>query len=97
MLLKDASVKPPVVPEGMKPVWHHYAVNVEDRDVVQEKLKAERIETGVPYPIPLHLQPAYRSFGYKPGDFPHAERVARNILSLPIYPARDKGAGPIHL
>ena len=87
LLLKDAAVHAPAVPDGIKPVWHHYAIDVENRDLIQEKLKAEGIETGVHYPIPLHLQPAYQFLGYRPGDFPNAERVAQTTLSLPIYPA----------
>ena len=45
-----------------------------------------RVHTGVHYPIPVHLQPAYQDLGYRPGDFPVSETVARKVLSLPIYP-----------
>jgi len=89
MLLKGASLQTPVVPEGIHPVWHHYAVTIDHRDDVQDKLKKEGIETGVHYPVPLHLQPAYGFLGYRRGDFPNAEKVAQTTLSLPIYPALD--------
>jgi len=87
MLLKDASLGTPVVPEGVHPVWHHYAVTIEARDEVEEKLKRDGIETGVHYPVPLHLQPAYKFLRYRRGDFPNAEQIAQTTLSLPIYPA----------
>jgi dTDP-4-amino-4,6-dideoxygalactose transaminase len=45
-----------------------------------------QVQTGIRYPIPIHLQPAYRDLGYHAGDFPVAERVAREVLSLPVYP-----------
>lgn len=88
-LLQGTKVQIPVVPDGVKSVWHHYAVRVENRDRVAAQLKDGGIETGVHYPIPLHLQPAYRSLGYQAGDFPNAEEVARTTLSLPIYPTLD--------
>ncbi|HEX2698284.1 MAG TPA: DegT/DnrJ/EryC1/StrS family aminotransferase [Anaerolineales bacterium] len=89
LLLKGTSVSAPVVPDGIKSVWHHYAVDLGKRDLVQAKLKADGIETGVHYPIPLHLQPAYGFLGHHEGDFPNAERIAQTTLSLPIYPTLD--------
>jgi dTDP-4-amino-4,6-dideoxygalactose transaminase len=61
-------------------------VRVKDRDALQARLADAGIGTGIHYPIPLHLQKAYEHLGYKDGDFPIAERVAREILSLPMYP-----------
>jgi dTDP-4-amino-4,6-dideoxygalactose transaminase len=53
-------------------------------------LKKEGIGTGIHYPIPIHLQPAYAHLGYKPGRFPVTEALARHILSLPMYPELTK-------
>jgi len=87
-LLKDCNkVQLPVISEEYSAVWHHYAINVEDRDAVQEKLKAAGVETGIHYPISLHEQPAYRFLEYDSGDFLHSEKVSQTTLSLPIYPS----------
>ncbi len=67
-------------------VYHLYVVEVEDRDAVRDRLTAEGIETGLHYPLPLHLQPAYRDLGYGPGAFPVTERKAERLLSLPMFP-----------
>jgi dTDP-4-amino-4,6-dideoxygalactose transaminase len=56
------------------------------RDEVQHLLLARGIATGVHYPTPIHLQPAAKDWGYGPGDFPHAEALAREVLCLPIHP-----------
>ncbi|HEX9945105.1 MAG TPA: DegT/DnrJ/EryC1/StrS family aminotransferase [Thermoanaerobaculia bacterium] len=71
---------------GNEPVWHLYVVRVPRRDEVLEKLQAEGIGAGIHYPVPLHLHGALRGLGYHEGDFPVAERAAREILSLPMYP-----------
>ena len=57
-----------------------------DRDGLQRALTAEGIQTGLHYPIPVHLQEAHRDLGYGVGDFPQSEAAAREVLSLPIYP-----------
>ena len=67
-------------------VFHLYVVRSKVRDLLLKNLKEAGIEAGVHYPIPLHLQPAYRYLGHKPGDFPVAERLAGEILSLPMFP-----------
>lgn len=67
-------------------VYHLYVIRVKNRNQVQGQLAKANIATQVHYPIPLHLQRAYRSLGYKEGDFPVAEKVAMEILSLPMYP-----------
>lgn len=67
-------------------VYHVYAIRVQDRDVLQSALTQAGIGTGIHYPIPLHLQQAYAWLGHAPGDFPAAERVAAEVLSLPMYP-----------
>ncbi len=76
----------PAVPGDSECVWHCYTVETDNRDRVREKLAAAGIETGVYYPLPLHLQKPYLSLGYKRGDFPVAERLSDRCLSLPIYP-----------
>jgi len=67
-------------------VYHVYAVRVQDRDHVLKRLCERGIGCGVHYPIPIHLQPAYQSLGYKTGDFPVAEQCALEFLSLPMFP-----------
>ena len=69
-----------------EPTYHRYMIRYSDRDDLQRFLDRNGIETKVNYPIPLHLQPAAASLGYKKGDFPVTEKMAETILSLPIYP-----------
>lgn len=76
----------PVVMNGAKHVYHLYVVRVKNRDTVQAKLKKWGIATGIHYPIPLHLQPAFRHIGCKKGDLPVTEEIVKEILSLPLYP-----------
>jgi dTDP-4-amino-4,6-dideoxygalactose transaminase len=76
----------PFEPLRSKAVYHLYVIRVQDRREMQKSLTANGIGTGIHYPIPLHLQKAYRSLGYKEGDFLVAEKVALEILSLPMYP-----------
>jgi dTDP-4-amino-4,6-dideoxygalactose transaminase len=76
----------PVVDENAQPVWHLFVVRVSDRDAFQQKLKAEGIATGVHYPIPLHLQPAYEYLDIPLGSLPVTEQVSREVVSLPMYP-----------
>jgi dTDP-4-amino-4,6-dideoxygalactose transaminase len=67
------------------PVYHLYVVRVEDRDELQAYLRDKGIATGVHYPIPIHLQGAYRDLGYEKGSFPITEEYAGQIMSLPMY------------
>jgi len=76
----------PFEPSWSKGVYHLYVVQVPDRQEVQDGLKAAGIGTGIHYPVPLHLQEAYRGLGYRNGDFPVTERLAAAIVSLPMYP-----------
>jgi dTDP-4-amino-4,6-dideoxygalactose transaminase len=69
-----------------KHVYHIYAIRVKDRDALTDALGKKEISTGIHYPVPLHLTDAYRSLGYKEGDFPVAERCAAEFVSLPLYP-----------
>jgi dTDP-4-amino-4,6-dideoxygalactose transaminase len=76
----------PVEPSWARAVYHLYVIRIQDRQGLQADLKAAGIGTGIHYPIPLHLQRAYRALGYEQGDFPVTEKVAPEILSLPMYP-----------
>ncbi|MEC4803175.1 MAG: DegT/DnrJ/EryC1/StrS family aminotransferase [Jaaginema sp. PMC 1079.18] len=72
-------------------IYHLYVIRIrpefgQSRDTVQAQLQAQGIQTGIHYPIPCHLQPAYDFLGYEKGDFPHAELLAKEILSLPMFP-----------
>jgi len=71
---------------GSTHVYHLFVVETGKRDGLREHLHGVGIQTGVHYPIPVHLQPAYEDLGYKQGDFPNAERLAATTLSLPMFP-----------
>jgi len=78
-----------VIPEPkpyQRHVYHVYAIRTTQRQAWQEALNARGIQTGIHYPFPVHLLPAYSDLGYKSGDFPHAERAAAEVLSLPMFP-----------
>ncbi len=81
----DMVVQPAVLP-GNVHVYHLYVIKVPQRDAVMERMLAAGIGVGVHYPVPIHLQGALAELGYGPGDFPVAERLAGEILSLPIFP-----------
>jgi dTDP-4-amino-4,6-dideoxygalactose transaminase len=85
-----SGVMPPLAPEGFEHVFHQYTIRIEQRDALQKFLSERKIGSTVYYPYPLHLQPLYASLGHKPGDFPHAERAAQEVLSLPMYPELRK-------
>ena len=85
-LLRDSGIGLPAEARGTRHVFHAYAVELSDRDSTQQHLQRAGIATGIHYPVPVHLQPAYASLGYRRGDFPVAERFARSTLSLPLYP-----------
>ncbi len=67
-------------------VYHLFIVVSDHRDALQAHLSAAGIQTGIHYPVPIHLQRAYQDLGYGPGDFPHTEYLAGRMLSLPMYP-----------
>jgi dTDP-4-amino-4,6-dideoxygalactose transaminase len=71
---------------GTVHVWHQYVIRAPRRDDLREFLAARKIGSEIYYPVPLHLQGALQSLGYKEGDFPEAERAAREVLALPIFP-----------
>jgi dTDP-4-amino-4,6-dideoxygalactose transaminase len=85
-LLVDAGVGIPAEADFARHVFHVYAVRTSDRPSLQRTLQANGVATGIHYPIPVHLQPAYSDLGYKAGQFPESERAANEVLSLPMYP-----------
>jgi dTDP-4-amino-4,6-dideoxygalactose transaminase len=85
-ILSPLPLQIPEIIDGAEAVHHLFPVCVQQRDAVSGFLKQRGIETGVHYPIPLHLQPAFRSLGHKSGDFPVSEKIASETLSLPIFP-----------
>jgi dTDP-4-amino-4,6-dideoxygalactose transaminase len=76
----------PYEPSWSRAVYHLYVVRTSDREGLREHLNKENIGTGIHYPIPLHLQNALQTLGYKQGDFPVTEKISSEILSLPMYP-----------
>ncbi len=80
-----SAVKPIAAAPNRTHVYHLYVVRVADRDAVMSRLKEKGIGTGIHYPLPLHLQPAYAHLGLKTGSFPIAEKVVARIVSLPMY------------
>lgn len=86
LLSGAVGVTPVSVRPDVEAVYHLYVVQVEDRDSVKARLAEAGVDTGIHYPVPIHLQPAYRGLGYSRGDFPVAERLADRILSLPMFP-----------
>lgn len=72
--------------DDAEPVYHLYVIQADARDELSDHLRAEEVATGIHYPIPVHLQPAYEKLGYQRGAFPATEAAAGRILSLPMYP-----------
>jgi len=86
LLEAKSAVVIPVEAAWTKGVYHLYVVRVQDREAFQAHLSEAGIGSGIHYPIPLHLQKAYQHLNYKKGDFPVTERVAAEIVSLPMFP-----------
>jgi dTDP-4-amino-4,6-dideoxygalactose transaminase len=84
-ILFHAGIGLPVTHPDAESVWHLFVVSVLERDRMQRRLKDRGIETGVHYPIPLHLQPAYKPLGISAGTLPVTELAAQRVLSLPMY------------
>jgi dTDP-4-amino-4,6-dideoxygalactose transaminase len=84
-LLRGTPAKTPAEFAGSTPVYHLYVISTPKRNELQVWLKDHGIFTGIHYPIPLHLQKAMEFLGYRQGDLPVTERVAANILSLPMF------------
>jgi dTDP-4-amino-4,6-dideoxygalactose transaminase len=70
---------------GVKHVYHLYIVRVQRRDELLAHLNSKGVEAKIHYPVPVHLQPAARELGYRPGDFPVSEQDARCIITLPAH------------
>ena len=85
-LLADTPLQLPREAAGCESAWHLYVVRHARRDELKKHLEANGVGCALHYPLPLHLQKCYASLGYKTGDFPVAEKAARECLSLPIYP-----------
>ena len=84
-LLAGSAVRTPAEMPYARHVYHVYAVRCDDRNDVQRMLQSNGVQTGIHYPIPVHLQEGYRDLGYVAGQFPHSERAANDVLSLPLF------------
>jgi dTDP-4-amino-4,6-dideoxygalactose transaminase len=84
-LLSGNGIVTPVKADYATPVYHLYVIRVENRNELKDYLQERGVATGIHYPIPIHLQTAYRCLGYGKGSFPITERYAEQILSLPMY------------
>lgn len=80
----EGKISPPFIVENVKHIYHQYSIRVKNRDAMQNFLKEKGIPSMIYYPVPLHLQQAYR-YDYKLGDFPVTEEIAADIISLPIH------------
>ena len=89
-LLANSSYKLPTHLSDSECVWHCYVIGAPERDRVRSVLHEAGIETGVHYPVPVHLQKVYAHLGYRPGNLPITERLCEHCLSLPIYPELSK-------
>jgi len=85
-LLVDGGVETPPPAPDARHVYHIYAVRTASRQAWQDALQQQGIQTGVHYPVPVHLQPAFADLGYRAGEFPASERAAQEVLSLPMFP-----------
>lgn len=99
-LLNDAGLEGLALeePAWSRGVYHLFVVRVQNREELMRRLASENIGTAIHYPVPLHLQQAYRHLGYQVGDFPVAEAAAPKILSLPMFPqlGRDQQERVVH-
>lgn len=85
-LLDESKLTTPFCRDNSKHVYHLYVCRSKERDVLIKNLENQRIKTQIHYPIPLHLQKAYSYLGYNEGSFPIAEKVSKEIISLPMWP-----------
>jgi dTDP-4-amino-4,6-dideoxygalactose transaminase len=85
-MLEGSGVPTPAQMPYARHVYHIYAIRSQQRQAWQQALQAQGIQTGIHYPTPVHLLPAFADLGYQRGQFPHAERAANEVLSLPMFP-----------
>lgn len=90
LLRETAGITVPFEPAWSRAVYHLYCILAPSRSELQTFLSGRGIDTGLHYPLPLHLQQAYDRLGYKAGDFPAAEQTARSVLSLPLFPGMSE-------
>jgi UDP-2-acetamido-2-deoxy-ribo-hexuluronate aminotransferase len=88
-LLSDR-ISCPVEKQGVSHVYHQYTIRNKKRNEIQQRLKEQGVSSVVYYPVPLHMQEALKFLGYQRGDFPDAEKAAREVLSLPMYPELEE-------
>jgi dTDP-4-amino-4,6-dideoxygalactose transaminase len=79
-------IRTPVIDPANESIFNQYTIRADRRDALQEHLKAKGIGSYVYYPLPLHLQPCFAYLGYEQGSCPEAERAAKEVLSLPVFP-----------
>jgi dTDP-4-amino-4,6-dideoxygalactose transaminase len=91
-LLADLELGTPFEMSYARHVYHIYGVRTPHRDILQQALHSQDIQTGIHYPLPIHLLQAYSDLGYRQGDFPHSELAGQEELSLPMYPELEKPA-----
>ena len=89
-LLAGSGITLPLEASYARHVYHVYGVRIPNRDAVQEAIQAREIQTGIHYPIPVHMQKAYREFGFGEDDLPVTERAATELLSLPMFPELER-------
>ena len=82
----DGIVDVPKLKSYETAVFHNYVIKSEQRDPLAKFLEGKGVQTRIHYPTPIHLQSVAKNLGYVPGDFPNAEKFAKQMLSLPIYP-----------
>jgi len=85
-LLKDSNLVTPIETKGNRHVYYVYVLRSPNREALQKHLLDHEIHSAIHYPHPLHLELAFKDLGYSSGDFPVAEKVANEVLSLPMYP-----------
>lgn len=83
--LAATNLQPPKVAHWANPAWHLFVVQSDNRANLQTALTGANIGHGIHYPIPVHLQEAYRALGYQPGSFPVSESLAQRVISLPMF------------
>mgnify|MGYP001575541063 FL=1 len=84
--LSVPGIQTPAADGDVKHVYHQYTIRVKNRDAVKKRLDEAKMSCMIYYPVPLHLQAAYKDLGMKPGSLPVSEQAAREVLSLPMYP-----------